>query len=755
MKIAVACDGMKVTERFGQCEAFQIFESQNNQIYKSSSVPNPGNQAGFLPELINKMGVNVLISGGVGGRAMDYFNEKGIAVVNTTGDATSAVNAYLKDKSQSSGTTGNDQPTQKSGTGNGKPDQRNGAGTGIPGSSPGTGNGNPGSTPGMGSGRPGQPPMPKGGVLKILGRLMKYMRAYRGTVFLLSFGILLSTLLSLLPPSLVRLALDSYLVPAKIQALWLIAASIVGAAVLQGTLDFVTRYIAGSRGQRIIYTIRQDVYRHLLHQSFSYFDQARIGDVMARITEDAQTLQAFFDSALVYIISHSLFLLGILAVMFSWNIKLALLYVCILPFIVHGMTRYTSRVQPAYRRIRRSLGQLTMHLQEQLQGIQLIKLFGREQYANQQFGRMNEQYKNANVQAGRITSLWMPYVFVIMGLATGALMWYGGREVIAGTITLGTLVGFSTYIGMMMRPIRQTGMLLSQAINAAASAERIFEVLDAKPEVKDAPGAVDMPQAKGDIRFENINFSYDKQSPVLQNINFSVQQGETIALVGPTGAGKTTLVHLLPRFYEADSGTIYIDGTDYKRYTVNSLRKNIGIVLQQTYLFNTSVGDNIAMGKEGATFEQIRQAAKSAQIDDFITGLPNGYDTLVGERGVMLSGGQRQRVNIARTLLMNPRILIMDEPTSGVDAKTDEGIQTAIDTLSQGRTVFIIAHRLWTLKNADKILVLRNGSIEQFGTHEELLQQDGLYHELYAMQMSGESGGLSPEDMQQEQEGNR
>jgi ABC-type multidrug transport system fused ATPase/permease subunit len=381
-----------------------------------------------------------------------------------------------------------------------------------------------------------------------------------------------------------------------------------------------------------------------------------------------------------------------------------------------------------------------------------MKLFGREAHAKVQFDRMNEQFRAANVEAGRITAFWMPYVFVVMGIMTGILMWYGGNEVIAGSMSIGTLVGFSTYVGMMMRPIRQTGMLLSQALSAAAAAERIFEVLDAKPEVNDAPGAIPMPQAKGSIRYENVRFSYDKQQPVLKNVSFSIEQGETIAVVGPTGAGKTTLVHLLPRFYEADSGTIYIDDRDIRQFTVNSLRQQIGIVLQQTFLFHASVRDNIAMGKTGATFEEIRKAAKAAQIDEFIMELPLQYDTVIGERGVKLSGGQRQRISIARTLLMDPRILIMDEPTSGVDSRTDESIQAAVDALCRNRTVLIIAHRLWTLKNADRILVLNDGEIQQFGTHEELMKQSGLYKELYMLQMSGEQSGLLSGFAQNEQE---
>jgi ATP-binding cassette, subfamily B, multidrug efflux pump len=598
-------------------------------------------------------------------------------------------------------------------------------------------------SPGMKSPDMKSPAMkPKGNVFAILKRLTVYLTDYKGSIVLVVIGFIFSTALGLTPAWLVKIALDRFLLPEKSAYLWYIAAAMVGAGILQGGIDFVTRYAAESMGQKVVYTIRQKVYRHLMELSFSYFDKARTGDIMSRLTADAETLQSFFGFACVHIISNSLFIIGILVVMFFWSVKLALLYIIILPFIVFGISRYAFRVRPAYGKSRRVLGKLTGYIQEQLQGIQITKIFGREKQAVKSFEQMNNQLLKINLDAGRITSFWMPYVFVLIGLSTGVTLWYGGIQVIGEGITLGTLVGFTTYIGMMMRPVRQTGMLVSRVMVSAASAERIFEVLDTQPEVKDEPGAESISKIKGGVSYENVSFSYDKNTPVLQNISFEVKPGETVAVVGPTGAGKTTLVHLLPRFYDVDSGEIKIDGRPIKDFTIASLRQNIGIVLQHTFLFNISIKDNISFGKPEADMKEIRNAARAAEIDDYIMSLPQKYNTVTGERGVRLSGGQRQRISIARTILMDPGLLILDEPTSSVDSETDEKIQKALDNLCKNRTVFMIAHRLWTLKNADRILVIDNGQMMQYGSHSELIEKTGLYKDIYTLQVDGEKYGI-------------
>jgi len=584
---------------------------------------------------------------------------------------------------------------------------------------------------------------PKGSTWQIIKRLAGYLSQYKGSMILIALGFIVSTVMSLTPAWLVKISLDRFLTPEKVNVLYVVAAAMIGAVSVQGVIDFFIRYMAESRGQKVVYTIRQQLYRHFMRLSFSYYDKAATGDVMSRITADAETLQTFFGFASIHIIGNTLFIIGILVVMFFWSVELAILYICMLPFMIFGITRYAFKVRPAYGKSRRVLGKLTEFIQEHLQGIQVIKIFGRERQTVKSFSQNNERFFNISLEAGKITSFWMPFVFVLMGLATGVIIWFGGRQVINGAISMGTLVGFTTYMGMMMRPIRQTGMLISRVLLSAASAERIFEVLDTDPEVVDQPGAQDVTNVAGKVCYHNVSFSYDKQNPVLEDVSFCAYPGETVAIVGPTGAGKSTLVHLLPRFYETDRGEITIDEIPVKAMTVDSLRRAIGIVLQQAFLFNVTIKENITFGRPEASMEAVVTAAKSAGIHDFIMTLPKQYNTKVGERGVKLSGGQKQRISIARTMLLNPPLLILDEPTSSVDAQTDEQILKAIDNLTKNRTVFMIAHRLWTLKTADRILVLQDGQVSQYGTHEELLEKEGLYREIYTLQVDTKEYGIT------------
>jgi ABC-type multidrug transport system fused ATPase/permease subunit len=582
------------------------------------------------------------------------------------------------------------------------------------------------------------PGKPKGNLRLILARMLSYTKFHRKTYMFLMVGFVVSSALSLVPPWLVKTALDQYLTPEKVSFLWGVAGLMLGASILQGGADYLNRYLAESAGQEIVYRIRQDSYRKLLDQSFSYFDQSRTGDLMSRITADVETLQVFFGFALVHLISNSMFIIGIFAVLMVWDLQLALLYLTILPFILLGISRYAFVVRPAYGRTRRVLGELNNTIQEQLQGIQVIKVFGREDESTSRVSSMNERYVKANLTAGKITSFWMPYVTVFIGLGTGLIIWYVGRGVIRGNMTLGTLVGFTTYIGMMMRPVRQTGMLVGQLINASAAAERIFEVLDTQTDIKDTPHAKDIENLEGAVTYQNVSFSYTPDRPVLNDISFSVKPGETVAIVGPTGAGKSSLIHLLPRFYDPQHGEILIDGVNIKDFKLESLRNHIGIVMQHPFLFNLSIAENIAFGRSESSPEEIRRVAQDAELDDFIMSLPEQYQTRVGERGVKLSGGQRQRLAIARTLLLDPPILILDEPTSAVDAETDEKIQKAIARVCLGRTVFVIAHRLWTIQNAHRILVINQGRVEQFGTPQELVRVPGLFHDIFTLQVDSE-----------------
>jgi ABC-type multidrug transport system fused ATPase/permease subunit len=565
---------------------------------------------------------------------------------------------------------------------------------------------------------------------------------------------LATTAVELAPPWIIRLTVDRFMVEEQTAQIWLAAGALLALSLVQGAIDFLRLYLTAFTGQRIVFDLRNEVFEQLSRLSFSFYDRARTGDLMSRVTADIDVLSNFFGRAAVIVLTNLLILIGILAALLAWNWRLALAYLALLPLIILGMWAYARRVRPAWRGVQRQLAALTGTLQESLSGIQVVKLFGREPFEQRRASRQSGRVLEANLQTGRIASLWMPYASVVMGVGTALVLWVGGRNVIADVITLGTLIGFTTYVQMLLRPIRQTGMMLNVVMKSLAAAERVFEVLDTEPDVRDAPGAYPLPPIEGRVRFEDVSFAYDGGGHVLRDVTLEATPGEMVALVGPSGAGKTTLVHLLPRFYDAVSGRITIDDHDITQVTVKSLRDAIGIALQTVFLFDASIGENIAYGSPGATQQEIEWAARVVQMHGFIQALPLGYGTPVGERGVRLSGGQKQRIALARVLLTDPRILILDEPTSSVDADTERRMQRALQEVRAGRTTFVIAHRLWTVQQADQILVLRDGQIverarstHERSAHEALLAAEGFYREVYALQVQAETletGELTP-----------
>ena len=611
--------------------------------------------------------------------------------------------------------------------------------------------GSGGSSPGRGQkGKSG----PSGPVWPILRRLLHYMRPHALILGGVGLAALATTVVELAPPWIIRWTVDHLIVPGQLQSIWWAAGGLLLLSVFQGGVDFVRLYLNAYTGQRIVFEIRNAIFEHLSQLSFSFYDRARTGDLMSRVTADVDVLNNFFGRAAVIVLTNVLTLLGIFVVLLVWDWRMGLLYVCILPLIGLGMWAYARRVRPAMGRVRRKMADLSAMLQESLAGILVVKLFGRERFEQKRVDRQSEGLFQAHLQTARVSALWMPYANVVMGVATGLVLWIGGKNVIASVISLGTLIGFVSYIQMLLRPIRQTGMMLNVVMQALAAAERIFEVLDTQPEVRDAPDAYPLPPIDGDVRFDGVTFAYNGSSDgdaALRDVTLEATSGEMIALVGSSGAGKTTLVHLLPRFYDPEQGQITIDGHDIHRVTLQSLRDAIGIALQTVHLFDASIGENIAYGNPHATQKQIEWAAHVVQMDDFIGSLPLGYGTPVGERGVHLSGGQKQRIALARVLLTDPRILILDEPTSSVDADTERRMQQALQEVRAGRTTFVIAHRLWTVQHADQILVLREGGIverarsnEARSAHEALLAADGFYRELVELQLRGEALDKDP-----------
>lgn len=549
------------------------------------------------------------------------------------------------------------------------------------------------------------------------------------------FVSIITAVFELLPPWIIRYSVDRLILGDNGEKLALVAVALMVFALIHGTADFLRLYLTAQLGQRAVYRIRTALFSHLSRLSFSFYDQARTGDLVTRTTADVDILSQFFGRSATIILTNILFIIGILMVLLTWNPLLAVAYIGI------GMLLYARKVRPAMGRVRRKLSEISSHLETVLSGIIVVKVLGREPFEKRRFDRANSGYRRASLTTIKITALWMPVAEVIMGVGTAAVLLAGGHGVIRGAISIGTLIAFTVYIGMLLRPIRQTGMMLNVAMRALAAAERVFEVLDTTPEVRDRPRARNLKVVEGSIEYRDVRFSYDGAHPAVEGLSFQIKPGELVALVGPSGAGKSTLVHLLLRFYEQQHGTIVIDGVDIRQVKLASLRRNVGIAMQNVFIFDTSIRENIGYGNPDAQADDIERVARTVQLHDFITSLPAGYETQVGERGLALSGGQRQRLALARVLLRDPAILLLDEPTSSLDVSTERLMSKALDAARSGRTTVVIAHRLSTVHHADRTLVLDGGKLveEEIGepgrtAHEKLIDRNGLYCRLYNLQ---------------------
>jgi len=507
-------------------------------------------------------------------------------------------------------------------------------------------------------------------------------------------------------------------------------------AIVNGFFSFLQAYWAEKNSQSIAFDMRNDLFAKIQRLSFSYHDRNQTGQLMIRATDDVEKVRLFLGQGLIQLASAVVMLVGTLIIIFATNAQLALVTLWILPVALILFGIFSNATRPMFTKVQQKLSTLNTTLQENLAGIKVVKSFTREKSEEGKFNVQADVLMKQNVAIARVFATLFPLIFLIANLGQATTLYFGGKQIIAGTLTLGQWEEFSLYLIYLFLPIAQLGFIINQFSQASASATRIFEILDTQNEVIDKPVAEVLPTVQGHIRFENVTFRYfGGGDPVLNQVSFETKPGQTVALLGATGSGKTTIINLIPRFYDPTEGRITIDGHDLRDVTIASLRAQIGIVLQETTLFTGTIRENIAYGKPDASQEEIEAAARAAAAHDFIMEFPEGYDTHVGERGTTLSGGQKQRIAIARALLLNPHILILDDSTSSVDLTTEAQIQDALDTLMKGRTSFVIAQRISTVMNADLILVLDKGQVVASGKHKELMEESEIYAEIYNSQL--------------------
>jgi len=530
----------------------------------------------------------------------------------------------------------------------------------------------------------------------------------------------------------------SWLGPDKSSILNFAVLALIAIAIFGAVSSYFEKYLTTSVGQWVMHDLRRVLYSHIQKLSLSYHDQRRTGDLISRVTSDIDAVQNLISSVLLGMLVNVLTLIGMVLVMFYLNWKFTLIALLVAPGLFLVVYHYTHRIKQASRAARRKEGEVVSILEEVLSSIRVVKAFAREDYEQRRF----EQESRANVelalQARTIKAKLPPLVELIVACGTCLVLWYGARLVLTGGLSSGELLVFLLYLGKMYKPMRELSKMTDTISKAAVGWERIREVLENEMKVRNLPGAKRAPHFQGRIEFDRVNFSYDGGQPVLEDLSLRIEPGQLAALVGPTGAGKTTIASLLPRFYDITSGEIRIDGTDIRRFKIKSVRRQISFVLQEALLFRAPVWQNIAYGKPEATHDEVVHAAKLANADEFIERMPDGYDTMIGERGVTLSGGQRQRITIARAIIRNAPILILDEPSSGLDPAAEKLVFDALENLMAGRTSIVIAHRLATVRRADVIFVIDAGRVVESGTHEELLARGGLYARLYELQFRGE-----------------
>jgi ATP-binding cassette, subfamily B, multidrug efflux pump len=572
--------------------------------------------------------------------------------------------------------------------------------------------------------------------MKILWRLLPYLRPYRLQTALALLATLALTGVYLAVPAIIQRVIDIGLGQDNVRFLLYSAVALLGIGLARALLVYSQRYLSEWIAARIGYDLRNQLYDRIQHLPFSFHDQSQTGQLISRCIEDVRAVERFTGFTIIEMLRLGMLAVGILALLFSEEPRLAAIAILPLVPLILITTSFGRRISKFFFDVDVSLGELSALLQENVTGVQVVRAFAREPYEIERFSQRNRKLYHARVRVVSTFGRVMPTTHFLVTLSTITILWFGGNMAINGQISVGELVAFNAYLLLLAAPAQQLAWLVNGAGEAVAGLQRSFEILDLQPAIRSPEKAIILPALQGAVRFENVSFHYAGQSlPALDEIELDVRPNQVVALIGQTGSGKSSLVSLVPRFYDVSQGAVRVDGVDVRQAEIDTLRKQIGIVLQTSLLFSTTIAENIAYGRPEASQAEIEAAARAAQAHEFIVEMPGGYQTVVGERGITLSGGQRQRIAIARALLMDPRILILDDSTSSVDTETERLIQKALDELMVGRTTFVIAHRLSTVRRADLILVMKDGRIFERGTHETLLRQGGLYKEIYNLQL--------------------
>ncbi|MCW4036980.1 MAG: ABC transporter ATP-binding protein/permease [Candidatus Bathyarchaeota archaeon] len=569
-------------------------------------------------------------------------------------------------------------------------------------------------------------------------RLLRYTWRVKNRGLLMGLVVISNTILGLIPPYLFSLAIDNYITALNPVGLTMLAIAYVAVSLATYVANYGRRYLISWLGSRLEYDMRLDLFRHLQRLSLGYFAKKEVGSIVSRATNDIDKVMELVASGVVEAVADVVTLVGIVFIMLWMSPRLSLISFSIVPVIVFFAYFWGRRVRRVYRETRKTIASVSAKIEESVSGMKEIHAFSRERETRREFQEVNVSNLQANVEAGRVMSAFQPAVSLFSAVGNFLVLWFGGNAVINGTLTIGVLFAFMSYIGRFFWPIESLSQFWNQVQSAMAAAERVFHIMDTEIEVSEKPDALELTQIEGRITYEDMTFSYEEGLPVLQDINLEIEPNTTVALVGPTGAGKTTMINLLYRFYDPQEGRITIDGRDLRDLNIESMRSHMAIVLQDPILFSGTVKENIKYGNLEATDERVVEIAKAVGAHDFIMKLPSGYDTEVRERGSRLSMGQRQLISLARALIADPRILIMDEATSSIDAYTELIIKQAMEKVLRGRTSIVIAHRLSTVRKADKIVVLDEGRMVEMGTHRKLLRKEGLYRELYEMQFKYE-----------------